>query len=163
MKAKKYRLETVLDIRNRAKEEAARQVALRFQQLEKAEEELMRRRRNLQNCYEKQNQAQTKMAEDLSKGLQAQSILAHQNYLNDLRKQEIELQKEVDKQIQTVANAEKEVEKAREKLIEAARELKAIEVHKENWQSVERIAENRREQKISDEIGSILHGRRKNS
>jgi len=163
MKAKKYRLETVLDIRNRAKEEAARQVALRFQQLEKAEEELMRRRRNLQNCYEKQNRAQTKMAEDLSKGLQAQSILAHQNYLNDLRKQEIELQKEVDKQIQTVANAEKEVEKAREKLIEAARELKAIEVHKENWQSVERIAENRREQKISDEIGSILHGRRKNS
>lgn len=163
MKAKKYRLETVLDIRNRAKEEAARQVALRFQQLEKAEEELMRRRRNLQNCYEKQNQAQTKMAEDLSKGLQAQSILAHQNYLNDLRKQEIELQKEVDKQIQTVANAEKEVEKARERLIEAARELKAIEVHKENWQSVERIAENRREQKISDEIGSILHGRRKNS
>lgn len=163
MKAKKYRLETVLDIRNRAKEEAARQVALRFQQLEKAEEELMRRRRNLQNCYEKQNQAQTKMAEDLSKGLQAQSILAHQNYLNDLRKQEIELQKEVDKQIQTVANAEKEVEKSREKLIEAARELKAIEVHKENWQSVERIAENRREQKISDEIGSILHGRRKNS
>lgn len=163
MKAKKYRLETVLDIRNRAKEEAARQVALRFQQLEKAEEELMRRRRNLQNCYEKQNQAQTKMAEDLSKGIQAQSILAHQNYLNDLRKQEIELQKEVDKQIQTVANAEKEVEKAREKLIEAARELKAIEVHKENWQSVERIAENRREQKISDEIGSILHGRRKNS
>lgn len=163
MKAKKYRLETVLDIRNRAKDEAARQVALRFQQLEKAEQELARRRMNLQNCYEKQNQAQAKMSEDLSKGLQAQSILAHQNYLNDLRKQEIELQAEVEKQIQTVANAEKEVEKAREKLVEAARELKAIEVHKENWKISERTEENRREQKISDEIGSILHGRRKKS
>lgn len=163
MKAGKYRLETVLEIRCRAKDEAARQVALRFQQLEKAEEELARRRLNLQNCYKKQNQAQTKMAEDLSKGSQAQAVIAHQNYLNDLRKQEAELQKEVEKQIKTVSNAENEVEKAREKLIEAARELKAIEVHKENWQSSERTAENRREQKISDEIGSILHGRRKNS
>lgn len=150
-------------MRSRAKEEAARQVALRFQQLEKAEEELLRRRMNLQNCYEKQNLAQSKMADDLSKGIQAQAILAHQNYLNDLRKQEAELQEEVDKQIQTVANCEREVEKAREKLIEAARELKAIEVHKENWKISERNEQNRREQKLSDEIGSILHERRRGS
>lgn len=160
MKAKKYRLETVLDIRRRAKDEAAKIVALRFQQLEKAEAELAQRRLNLQNCYEKQNQAQANMAEDLSKGIQANAIIAHQNYLNDLRKLEIDLQKRVDEQIQTVAAAEREVEKARENLIESAKELKAIEVHKENWKVTERTAENRREQKISDEIGSILHGRK---
>ncbi|HQU86007.1 MAG TPA: hypothetical protein PKY59_22965, partial [Pyrinomonadaceae bacterium] len=140
MKAKKYRLETVLDIRRRAKDEAAKIVALRFQQLEKAEAELAQRRLNLQNCYEKQNQAQANMAEDLSKGIQANAIIAHQNYLNDLRKLEIDLQKRVDEQIQTVAAAEREVEKARENLIESAKELKAIEVHKENWKVTERTA-----------------------
>ena len=161
MKAKKYRLETVLGIRGRAKDEAAKGVAARLQQLEKAEEELNYRRRRLQACYERQDQAQTLMNTELNKGLQARSILEHQNYLNDLRKTEAQLQEEVEKQIQTVARAEKELEAAREKLIEAARELKAIEVHKTNWQDSERAQENRRSQKISDEIGAILHGRRK--
>ena len=163
MKAKKYRLETVLGIRNRAKDEAARLVGLRLQQLQLAEDELNRRQMQLQTCYEKQNQAQASMVEDLNKGLQAQKILAHQNYLNDLRKLEVELQEAVEKQIQNVSNAEKDVETAREELIEASREVKSIEVHKENWQTTERNSQMRREQKMSDEIGAILHGRRKNS
>lgn len=163
MKAKKYRLETVLAIRNRAKEEAARQVALRQQLLESAEEELLRRQEKLRDCCERQNKAQYSMSEEIDSGITARNILAHQNYLNDLRKLEIELKDEVEKQIQTVRNAEKELEAAREKLSEAARDLRSIEVHKENWQVSERTEHNRREQKISDEIGAILHGRRENS
>lgn len=160
MKAKKYRLETVLEIRRRAKDEAAQLVALRFQQLEQAEAELNRRRRKLQECFERQDQAQFLMSSELEKGIQAQNILAHQHFLNDLRKIEIELQTAVDRQIQNVAKAEKEVETAREKLIETARDLKSIENHKDNWKTVQRVEENRREQKISDEIGAILYGRR---
>ncbi len=163
MKAKKYRLETVLTIRNRAREEAARQVALRLQQLEQAETELNRRQLKLQACYEQQNKAQTAMSEELSRGIQARNILAHQNYLNDLRKLEIEQKNEVEKQIQAVTKAEKELETAREKLVETARELKSIEVHKTNWQVAEQKVQTKREQKISDEIGAILHGRRESS
>lgn len=163
MKAKKYRLETVLKTRNRAREEAARQVALRFQQLDEAEAELNRRRMKLQACYERQNQAQSLMNGELSRGIQASTILAHQNYLNDLRNTEKELAAEVEKQIQVVAKAEKEVEAAREKLLEAAREVKTIEIHKAHWQTSERFLETRRQQKISDEIGAILHGRRESS
>ncbi len=163
MKAKKYRLETVLVIRNRAREEAARQVALRLQQLEQAETELNRRQLKLQACYEQQNKAQAAMSEELSQGIQARNILAHQNYLNDLRKLEIELKNDVEKQIQAVTKAEKELETAREKLVETARELKSIEVHKANWQVAEQKVQIKREQKISDEIGAILHGRRESS
>lgn len=163
MKAKKYRLETVLGIRSRAKDEAAKVVALRLQQLQTAEEELARRQRNLQNCYDRQNKAQTTMSEELRQGIQAHGILAHQNYLNDLRALEIELKNEVEKQINAVGKAEKELEAAREKLVETARDVKAIEIHKENWQTTEKKIAEKREQKISDEIGAILHGRRKNS
>ncbi|GEM_PF-2657105 len=161
--AKKYRLETVLGIRNRAKEDAARQVAFRLQQLQAAEEELARRQRKLQACYEQQNKAQTLMNEELNQGIQARDILAHQNYLNDLRKLEIEFQADVEKQIKIVTKAEKELETAREKLNESARELRSIEGHKENWTVSQNKEKNRREQKISDEIGAILHGRRENS
>lgn len=163
MKAKKYRLQKVLEIRNRAQEESARIVALRFQQLEQAEEELNRRQKWLQACYEKQNQAQLIMDEDLNKGIQANNILRHRNYLDDLRKVETELKADVEKQIQIVAKAEKEVEAAREKLLESSRELKTIEIHKTKWQTTERIEQNRQEQKISNEIGAILHNRRKTS
>lgn len=163
MKAKKYRLETVLGIRNRAREEAARQVALRLGQLEQAEAELNRRQLKLHACYEQQNKAQTAMSEELSQGIQARNILAHQNYLNDLRKLEIELKTDVEKQITAVTKAEKLVETARENLVETARELKSIEVHKANWQAFEQKAQSKREQKISDEIGAILHGRRRSS
>jgi len=160
MKAKKYRLETVLGIRSRVREEAARVVAMRLQQLQAAEDELARRQKNLQACYEQQNRAQTAMNEELKRGLEAHKILAHQNYMNDLRAREIELKNDVEKQIQMVARAEKELETAREKLAESARELKSIEVHKENWKISQQRENVRREQKISDEIGAILHGRR---
>ena len=103
------------------------------------------------------------MNEDLTEGTQARNVLAHQNYLNDLRKLEIELKNDVETQIQTVTKAEKELETAREKLIETARELKSVEVHKTNWQAARQKEETKREQKISDEIGAILHGRRESS
>ena len=159
--AKKYRLETVLTIRSRAKEEAARIVALRLQQLQATEDELSRRQKKLQNCYEQQNKSQNLMNEEIRQGIQARQVLAHQNFLNDLRKLEIELKSDVEKQNTAVSKAEKEVEAAREKLIEAARELKSIEVHKTNWQDSEQKVQTKREEKISDEIGAILHGRRK--
>lgn len=161
MKAKKYRLQTVLEIRARTKDEAARMLALRLQLLEQAEAELVRRRMKLQACYEQQDQAQGAMNQELRRGIQANKILSHQNFLNDLKKQELTLQSNVDKQVETVLQAEIEVEKAREKLAESARDLKSIEVHKTHWQSAEQKAEDRREQKISDEIGAILHGRPK--
>lgn len=161
MKAKKYRLQTVLNLRGRAKDEAARLVALRYEQLAQAEEELLNRQRNLQSCYEKQTQAKTAMNNELDKGIQAKGVVSHRIFLKDLRDQEIDLKAAIEKQKTAVKRAEDEVEAAREKLIEAAKDLKAIEVHKENWQIAEKIASNRREQKIGDEIGSILHGRRK--
>lgn len=163
MTVKKYRLETVLGIRNRAKDEAARHVALRLQQLQAAEDELARRQRKLQNCYEQQNTAQAALNEELRGGIQAYNVIAHQNFLNDLRKLETELKADVEKQILAVTKAEKELEAARDKLIEAARDLKSIEVHKANWQDSEQKIKTRREQKISDEIGAILHGRRESS
>lgn len=160
MPPKKYRLETVLTIRAAAKTEAGRQLAAQLEKLARAEEELNRRQLELQTCRERQNQAQAALREDLTRISRAVKILSHKNYLNDLRALEDELAAAVEQQRQTVAHAAAEVEAARAKLVEAARELKAIEIHKTTWQNAESLTIRRREQKFSDEIGSILHGRR---
>ena len=163
MNSKKYRLETVLEIRGRAKDEAARQVAVRLEQLALAEAELKRRLKDLENCRERRRNAQNTMFTELSGGTRAHNITAHKDFLSRLKETESELEAAVEQQRQMVANAEREVAQAREKLIEAAKDLKAIEVHKSNWKIAERTADARREQKISDEIGAILHGRRERS
>ena len=160
MKAKKYRLETVLTLRSRTRDEAAQQVALRLHELQAAEDELARRRKKLQTCLEQLDKANAQMNAELEKGIQAREILAHQSFLNDLKKQEADWQRAVEEQTETVSKAEKLLAAAREKLNEAARELKSMETHRANWQSAREKEENRREQKISDEIGAILHGRR---
>ncbi len=160
MNGKKYRLQTVLDIRGRAREEAAKNVALRLEQLAKTEAELKRRQKLLQNCYERQSAAQKAMQEDLIQGTQTQHILGHKIFLNDLKNLENEILGAIEEQKKTVAKAEREVESAREKLLESAKDLKVIEVHRENWSNTEKIAAERRTQKISDEIGSIIYNRR---
>ena len=96
MKAKKYRLETVLAIRSRARDEAAQQVSLRLQELQTAEDELARRRKKLQTCSEQLDKANRQMNAELEKGVQAREILAHQSFLNDLKKQEADWQRAVE-------------------------------------------------------------------
>lgn len=160
MKTKKYRLETVLGVRSRARDEAARQVALRLNELETAEKELARRVEKLQSCVEKQNKAQAQLDDEINRGIQARDIVAHQSYLNDLKTQEKELRTEVENQRKTVKKAEISLAAARENLAESARELKSIETHRANWQTEREKEDKRRKQKISDEIAAILHAGR---
>lgn len=103
------------------------------------------------------------MNDALNQGLEARRILGHQTFIKDLRRVEEELKTSVEQQTTILARAEKDLAAAREKLFETAKELKSIEVHKENWTNVEKTARDRREEKISDEIGAIIHGRRNRS
>lgn len=163
MKAKKYRLQTVLNVRARVKEEAARQIAVRYEQLAQAEDELKKRRDNLRTCREKQIETHGVLNAELEIGVQANSVVSHHSFLKDLRERETELKFAVEEQKAAVKHAEQEVEKAQQKLVEAEKELKAVEKHKENRQSEELLEVSRRERKTGDEIGAILHGRRENT
>lgn len=163
MKSEKYRLQTVLEIRRKTNEEAAKLVALQQQHLEYEKSLLHRYQNELNDCVEKINQNILILNNELENGLQTQNILQRRNFINDLRKLEKKLTTEVEKQSQLVRKTEKDLEKSRQRLFETARELKTIENHKINWQESEQTKSNRREQKITDEIGAILHERGKSS
>lgn len=160
MQKKKWKLQPVLDVRDKAKQQAARTVAARRAQLEEAQAELARRERALAACREQQAAAQSRMMEEIKQGLTAGAAVSHRTHLADLRQLEEELMSEVEKQTATVARAEQELEKALNALIEASKELKVIEKHRENWHATERREEAHRTQKLQDEIGTIIHGKK---
>lgn len=160
MKTKDYRLQTVLKMRKNARDEAGRLVALRLNELDDANNELNRRQNDLLACYEKQDQKQSAMNEMLEAGTQVKNAIRHRAFLDDLRASEHQLKEVAEKQKRSVLRAENELDSARDHLVEATRDFKAIETHKSKWSAAVKTAVVRREQKASDEIGGILHGRR---
>lgn len=152
-----YRLQAVLEIRQKIKQDRAKDVALCIDKLERAEQELILRQNKLLDCFKKQNLAKIKMSDQINKGIAAQIILQYRNYLDDLKNSENILKSDIELQKQFVKIAIRELENARNQLLEAANELRVIESHKYNWQTTINSRKNKMEQKISDEIGLILH------
>lgn len=158
----KYRLQTVLELREKAKKDAAQFVALRRRQLAEAEDELLRCKDIVQANLRLQRNAQDNMFAELSDGAAARKAASYRTHQADLREQETVLRENVVKQEKAVAQAEQEVERALELLAEASKDVKVIEKHKETWRANEKIAFERKEQKLNDEIGAILFSPRRN-
>ncbi|HEX5709418.1 MAG TPA: flagellar FliJ family protein [Pyrinomonadaceae bacterium] len=156
MTKSRYRLQTVLGVRERAKQAAARTVAQRREQVAEAERELARREGELARCRARQREAREAMFGEARTGAEARRMVEHRTHLADLRAQEETLAASVEEQRAAVARAERELDVALDALAEAAKEFRVIEKHKENWRESERVAARRREQKVSDEVAALL-------
>ncbi len=161
MAKEKYRLQPVLDVRDQAKQAAVRLVAARREQLAAAQAELRRRRQELEECRNRQVDAQARMLEEFDSSAEAHKLMTYRTHLADLRQVEQELLLKVEEQSRTCKTAEAEVEKALNALIEASKEVQVIEKHRENWRERTRRDERLREQKVSDEIGAVIHRRQR--
>ncbi len=159
MKQKKYRLEIVLNVREKKKDEATRFVALRRQELVETEQELIHREIILNKCRQQIFDAGETMISQLDLGTSAGNVVAHRNFIKTLKEHEKQLIISVEEQKINVKNAENAVEIALEKLSEAYKELKIIEHHKEKWQQNQKFEIQKNEQKLNDEIAAILHQR----
>ena len=156
----KYRLKPVRDVRERAKQERAREVAARRAQLAEAEAELERRRGEVARCREAQEQARERMWREAAGGTRAAEMAAHRGHLASLREREQELEQAVEQQRAVVARRESELEKALADLVEASKEFQVIERHQQAWREQRKREDERRSQKLNDEIAAILHGRK---
>ncbi|MFN0124340.1 MAG: hypothetical protein ACKV2V_27895 [Blastocatellia bacterium] len=153
----KYRLTPLIEIRERAKQDAARVVSRRREELAMAEAELVRREQAVIECRERQAEARRQMTTAAERGIQAAKLVLHRTHVDDLRLLEAQLQDEVEKQKTIVARAEAALDRALLALAEAARELQTVEKHRELWrEQVKREAE-RRDQKLLDELGAARH------
>jgi flagellar export protein FliJ len=160
-KTEKYNLQRLLEMRARARDEAALFLAECRRVLARAEDELIDRKKAVEACRRRQIEMQNEFAGKTRGGIRSDAIVRFRQYLTDLRENEKQLLKAVADQQAAVAREEKKTEKALNELNEAAKELKVIEKHRENWQNDNKKEAARREQKSNDESGAILHERRK--
>lgn len=157
MRQKKYRLQVVLKVREKKKDEAARFVAKRREELFEAEQELLLCKSFLKDCRQQISDANNRMMSEFDDGIAAGNIVAHRNFLQVLKEREQELIISVENQKAEVRKAEIAVDEALNKLSEASKELKVIEKHKDRWIETKKTELKKRDQKLSDEIGAILH------
>lgn len=152
-----YRLETLLTIRERAKEAAEQAFAAAIQEMvkEKAklkelEEDLARRK------AERKQKVDAYLKEVLAKGVGANGLSTMNRFEDRLKDEEAQVALEIDSQKERVKVAEKRVETRRGELAEAARDLKALEKHKDAWKKQRKYEREQREDLAGEEIGSAL-------
>lgn len=156
-----YRLQTVLEMRERAEEaakqafaEAARELAKEKEELARLEADLERRR------LERKAKVQAYLQDVMARGVGANGLASMNRFEDRLKDEEAQVALDIEGQKVQVKAAEKKLEMRRHEMAEAAREKKAIEKHKETWAAQVRKEREQREELAQEEIGNALHQRR---
>ena len=153
-----YRLQTLLEIRERSKKEAEQAFADATKALEQQRAELRRMEEELATRKaERKQKVMAHLQQVMAKGNAGVSGFNQMNrYEERLKDEEAQLALEIERQKEVVRVAEKLVEQRRREMAEAAKELKAIEKHKENWQKQVRTERQAKEELNQEEIGNTL-------
>ncbi len=153
-----YRLQTLLEIRERAEEDAKQAFSEAMRALSKAQEKRKALEEDLaQRKQERKRKVQEYLQEVMKGGAGAGAFTAMNRFEDRLKDEEAQVQLEIDAQKLVVQEAEKLVETRRLEMAEAAKEKKAIEKHKDNWKAEVRKERDAREELSQEEIGNTLH------
>ena len=152
-----YRLQVLQDMRTRAKEEAEQAFSDAIKALEKEkvalktlEEDLERRKQ------ERKQKVMAYLQEVMAKGAGINGMNMMSRFEQRLKDEEAQVALEVERQKEVVKVAERTVEQKRREMAEAAKELKAIEKHRETWQKQIRAERQAKEELTQEEIGNAL-------
>lgn len=152
-----YRLQTLQDMRARAKEEAEQVFSSAIKALEKEKVELQRLIDDLeQRKRERKAKVAAYLKEVMFKGAGINGMNMMSRFEERLKDEEAQVALEVERQREAVKVAERLVEQRRREMAEAAKELKAIEKHRENWQKQVKYERQQREELNQEEIGNAL-------
>ncbi len=152
-----YRLQALLDIRARAKEEAEQAFSAAVKALEKEKAEQKRLEEELaQRKAERKQKVDAYLQQVMAKGAGINGLNMMNRFEERLKDEEAQLALEIERQKEAVKVAERQVEQRRREMAEAAKELKAIEKHKENWAKQIRAERQAKEELNQEEIGNTL-------
>ena len=145
-----YRLETLLGLRKRAREEAERALAERKQAEQKAQrqvelqaEELRRRRA----VYDEHKRAMYE-----GSGVTIDLLQQRQRYLDRLQAEVDEQSKELERVTALHKTAQDELREAQDELTRARQDEEALIKHKAKWLAQQKVVTDRRAEDAADEI-----------
>jgi flagellar export protein FliJ len=152
-----YRLQVLVEMRERAKKEAEQAFSDAIKALEKEKAELKRLEEDLERRKrERKQKVAAYLQEVMAKGAGINGLTMMNRYENRLKDEEAQVALDIERQKEAIKVAEKLVEQRRREMAEAAMELKAIEKHKETWQKQIRAERQAREELNQEEIGNTL-------
>jgi flagellar export protein FliJ len=152
-----YRLQTLLEMRERAKEAAEQAFSAAIKALAEEKTELRRLEEDLEKRkVERKQKVMAYLNEVMAKGAGINGMNMMSRFEQRLKDDEAQVAHDIERQKEAVKVAERLVEQKRREMAEAAKELMAIEKHKETWKKQVKHERDQREELTQEEIGSAL-------
>lgn len=156
-----YRLQTLLEIRERAEEEAKQVFAAAMAQLKQEQDTLQEMKDELERMIADRHRRREEYAQKLASGeMKVTDQAAAYRFIDRLKEKEVEQKGRIDAQRENVREAEKQVKRAQDALIQATQDLKALQKHKENWETQVKKERAAREADMLDEIAQTIYQQR---
>ena len=139
----RYRLQPILNIKERMEEYEKNKLGQEMRKLDQEE-------KRLNAIHEKQHHCFNSIVAESSEGVQAHKLQQYQHYLASINHQ-------LGCQIKSVQKASQDVETQRKQLIEAAKEKKMLEILKQKKKDTFIYEQNKQEEKRVDELVSYKY------
>jgi|JI102314A1RNA_FD_contig_41_886423_length_618_multi_1_in_0_out_0_2 flagellar biosynthesis chaperone FliJ len=153
-----YRLQALLDIRIKAEDAAKDAFSAAVKALDVEKKKLVTMTQELdQRKVERKAKVQAFLEDVTKKGGGIAGFQQMNRFEQRLKDEEAQLALEIERQKESVTQAEKLVEQRRQEMAEATVEKKAIEKHKDTWKKQVRYELQQKEEMNQEEIGNTLH------
>ncbi len=152
-----YRLQTLLEIRERKKEEAEHELGLALAAHKKEVDKQKELEEELARMIAKREQRKREYAEKAMRGeMSAQDVVTASIYIDRLKEQEEAQKNAIEAQKAVVAQKLEELNVARQNLVKATQELKALEKHKEKFYEEWKKEQQAKEEDAMDELAQQI-------
>ena len=153
-----YRLQPLLELKKRAKQRAEIELARAIALLEEGKKRLKRLEEEKQEVLRRQKECRLKLHEKVASGrARIRDGSFRVNFLRKLEEDEKVKQTQIEAQQKRIEECETAVKRARRDYINAVKELRIMEKHKELWRRKVELELSRREEREMDELGNIIH------
>ena len=148
-----YPLQTLFEIRERAKKDAEDAYAKEKHLLNEAEQKLSNMQAELKRMQEDRILKRNAYFEQMNTGkLTIEEIQMGQRHLEKMFQAELAFKEKIKHQEEIVKEAQKRVNKALETLNHATQEYKVLEKHKEKWALARKKELEKKEENVVDEL-----------
>lgn len=156
----KYPLEQLAIIKQKKLDEAERLLKEKKEILQKEEEKLATVEAERDKTKAHKIAKLTQLREELDSGSTSDKIQQMKQYLKIVDEQLHQKELRVTEQKKRVAEAEKQVEIARQNLLKRQHDVEKLNIHRKEWEAENRLALEREEAIEVDETGTVRHVRR---
>lgn len=153
-----YRLQALLELRERAEEQAKEVFAQATQALRAEQDRLQELKDELQAMIEDRHRRRDEYARKLACGeMRVSDQAGAYRFLDRMKEAEGEQRAAIDAQQEAVEDAERYLRETQDALIAATQDLKALLKHKESWQTERKRVRAQKEADQLDEIAQTIY------